>query len=125
MKRESRAGFTLVEVLTVIAIIAILAAIIAGLAGVVQKTAAKRKAKAELMQLESFITDYQAKYGHVPKDVVVLEEALVASHHPLTNLLDPWGMPFQYQASSPATFYLWSQGGSVVADPTQFIGNHP
>ena len=123
MKRASRSGFTLVEVLTVIAIIALLAALILGLAGNAQKTAARKKALSEITQLESFITDYQMKYGQVPTNSVKLKEALVAANHSLTNLTDPWGMQYEYQRSSAATFYLWSKGGSTNNDSSMYIGN--
>ncbi len=122
MKRTSRAGFTLVEVLTVIAIIALLAALILGLAGNAQKKAARSKAEAEVTQLQSFVTDYQMQYGQVPLDVARLSSALIAANHSLTNLLDPWGMPYRYERSSPATFYLWSQGGDA-ANRAVWIGN--
>ena len=125
MKRTRRTGFTLVEILTVIALIAILAAIVLGLAGSAQKMAARRKAAAEISQLENALTDYQRKYGAVPIDLATFSNELVASHHALTNLLDPWGMPYRYQASSPATFYLWSLGGDAAGVPAHMIGNHP
>ncbi len=123
MKRASRSGFTLVEVLTVIAIIALLAALILGLAGNAQKTAARRKAEAEVTQLESFVTDYQMKYGQVPQDAGALKTALEAEFHSLSNMLDPWGMDYGYTKSSQATFYLWSEGGSTNANRAMFIGN--
>lgn len=125
MKRANRAGFTLVEVLTVIAIIALLAALILGLAGNAQKKAARSKAEAEITQLESFITDYQMKYGQVPPLKADLTKALEAARHSLTNMLDPWGMPYEYEASSKVTFYLYSKGGSLVADRALYIGNAP
>ncbi len=124
MKRADRSGFTLVEVLTVIAIIALLAALILGLAGNAQKKAARSKAEAEIAQLESFVTDYQTRYGQVPQgDEVVLKKALVVGNHTLTNLLDPWGMTYEYESSSKVTFYLWSQGGDIAGDRTKWIGN--
>ena len=128
MKRSKRSGFTLVEVLTVIAIIAVLAALILGLAGNAQKTAARNKATAEITQLENFITDYQMKYGQVPTSVSALSNALKDASHSLTNLTDPWGMPYEYTNSSKVTFYLWSRGGSTNSDPTldnrdSYIGN--
>jgi hypothetical protein len=52
---------------------------------------------------------------------VKLKEALVAANHSLTNLMDPWGSNYNYQASSKVTFYLWSGGGS--ADRAVWIGN--
>lgn len=122
MKRTSQAGFTLVELLTVIAIIALLAALILGLAGNAQKSAARNKAEAEIEQLSVFITDYQMKYGQVPPSFASLSNALVESKHALTNLLDPWGMSYNYTNSSKATFYLWSCGGDT-ANKAIWIGN--
>ena len=126
MKRAMRSGFTLVELLTVIAIIALLAALILGLAGNAQKSAARNKAEAEIAQLESFITDYQMKYGQVPLTVAALSNALIEAKHSLTNLADPWGLQYAYSNSSKVTFYLWSYGGDLSTPPTNraiWIGN--
>lgn len=125
MKRTNQAGFTLVEVLTVIALIALLAALILGLAGNAQKTAARKKAAAEIAQLESFLTDYQMQYGQVPQSVAALSNALKEANHSLTNMMDPWGMAYVYSNSSKATFYLYSKGGSTNSDPSMYIGNAP
>lgn len=132
MKRASRSGFTLVEVLTVIAIIALLAALILGLAGNAQKKAARSKAESEIAQLESFVTDYQMKYGQVPTTNTTLAAALKAANHSLTNAADaaslptdPWGAVYKYQASSKATFYLWSEGGSTNKNTAVYIGTPP
>jgi len=131
MKKSKRAGFTLVELLTVIAIIALLAALILGLASNAQKKAARSRAEAEVGQLESFVTDYQMKYGQVPVDAAALAAALVAANHSLTNAsnaadmpMDPWGMTYLYEPSSRVTFYLWSQGGDLTGGtPALWIGN--
>lgn len=125
MKQAKRAGFTLVELLTVIAIIALLAALILGLAGNAQKSAARNKAEAEIEQLSVFITDYQMKYGQVPPSSLALSNALVEANHSLTNLLDPWGMAYSYSNSSKATFYLWSHGGDLkpFTNKAVWIGN--
>ena len=125
MKRAGRAGFTLVEVLTVIAIIALLAALILGLAGNAQKKAARTKAEAEITQLESFITDYRMKYGQVPPSIAALSNALKTANHSLTNLVDPWGMPYVYSNSSKVTFYLYSKGGDATGNRAMYIGNAP
>ena len=113
MKRTKQAGFTMVELLTVIAIIALLAALILGLAGNAQKSAARKKAEAEIEQLSVFITDYQMKYGQVPPTFSALSNALMESKHELSDLQDPWGMVYNYTNSSKATFYLWSYGGDL------------
>ena len=123
MKRAKRSGFTLVELLTVIAIIALLSALILGLANNAQKKAARSKAEAEISQLESFVTDYQMKYGQVPQgNEETLKQALAGASHSLSNLLDPWGMSYEYASSSKATFYLWSTAGDA-ANRAGYIGN--
>ena len=128
MKTNKRAGFTLVELLTVIAIIALLAALILGLAGNAQKKAARDRANAEITQLSSFVGDYLAQYGQVPQNLATLSNALKAANHSLTNLQDPWGMSYKYEASSKVTFYLWSLGGDLSATGTNramWIGSAP
>jgi general secretion pathway protein G len=120
MKRTKQSGFTLVEVLTVIAIIALLAALILGLAGNAQKTAARHKAEAEITQWESVLTQYQMKYGQVPKTLAAVTNEDFCT---ITNLTDPWGMPYEYTNSSQATFYLWSMGGSMDSNRSMYIGN--
>ena len=123
MKRMERSGFTLVEVLTVIAIIALLAALILGLAGNAQKKAARDKAEVEISQLGGFLTDYQMKYGRVPQSKDALKDALADANHSLSNLLDPWGVEYEYEPSSDVTFYLWSTGGSTNDNREMFIGD--
>ena len=125
MKRSNRGGFTLAEVMAVIAIIALLAALILGLADHAQKTAARKKATAEVTQLESVIAGYQVHYGNVPQTKDELSKALEDSKHPLAGLLDPWGNPYEYQASSLTTYYLWSTGGAAALDPATAIGHPP
>jgi prepilin-type N-terminal cleavage/methylation domain-containing protein len=126
MKQSRRTGFTLVEVLTVIAIIALLAALILGLAGNAQKKAARSKAEAEITQIGSAITDFQRKYGRVPATRDALRTELQTVNHSLTNMVDPWGMDYQYRTSSVVTFYLWSLGGDTSNPATNralWVGN--
>lgn len=112
MDKKRKAGFTLVEVLTVVVIIGLLAALILGLAGNAQKTAARRKAEAEINQLNSFVTDYRIQYGQVLADRNALKEVLAKDNHSLSNMVDPWGMEYEYERSSPQTFYLYSKAGN-------------
>ena len=127
MKRTEQAGFTLVELLTVIAIIALLAALILGLAGNAQRSAARNKAEAEFAQLESFITDYQMKYGQVPQSLAALSNALAEAQPPLVTLQDPWGEAYSYSNSSRVTFNLWSRGGDLTPFTNRaiWVGNPP
>ena len=132
MNKCRRAGFTLVEVLTVIAIIALLAALILGLASNAQRSAGRKKAEAEVAQIQSFVTDYQMQYGQVPKTPEALKLALVAANHSISNMVDPWGISYMYSnpPSSKVVFYVWSRGGSTETDPTKdnreaYIGNPP
>jgi len=127
-KRAGNRAFTLIEVLVVIAIIALLAALILGLANNAQKSAARSKAEAEVAQLQSFVTDYQMKYGQVPAHRGALMDALSAANHSLSSLKDPWGPQYFYFRSSPVTFYLWSRGGQTDLtpkddNPAMLIGN--
>jgi len=129
MKRARQNGFTLIEVLVVITIIALLAALILGLANNAQKSAARNKAEAEVMQLKSFVTDYQMEYGQVPgvadndEDGAILKDILDAENHDLSHMKDPWGVDYHYKKSSRVTFYLWSEGGSTNANREMYIGN--
>ena len=117
MKKTRRAGFTLVELLTVVAIIALLAALILGLASNAQSKAAESRAESEVSQLAGVVTDYQVKYGQVPANKEVLADFLTSINHSLTNEnratempLDPWGNHYEYERTSPVTFYLYSKG---------------
>jgi prepilin-type N-terminal cleavage/methylation domain-containing protein len=71
-------AFTLIELLVVIAIIAVLAALLFPAGAAIKKGATIKKAQAELLQVETAINSYKAKYGHFPPDNV---------SQPLSNLL--------------------------------------
>ena len=45
------------------------------------------------------------------------------ANHSLSNLLDPWGIEYEYEPSSDVTFYLWSTGGSTNDNREMFIGD--
>jgi len=65
--RPTRA-FTLIELLVVIAVIAILAALVIPVSGAVRAAGTKRRAMAELTEVETLIESYKEKLGHYPPD---------------------------------------------------------
>jgi prepilin-type N-terminal cleavage/methylation domain-containing protein len=64
--RRPRAGFTIVELLTVIAIIAILAAMLLPVLAAAKRHAQKVQARLEISQIVSAIEKYDSDYGRFP-----------------------------------------------------------
>ncbi len=61
-------AFTLIELLVVIAVIAILAALVIPVSGAVRSAGIKRRALAEMTEVETLIETYKEKLGHYPPD---------------------------------------------------------
>jgi general secretion pathway protein G len=125
---SSSRGFTLIELLAVIAIVALLAALILGLAGNAQRSSARKRAEAEINQLQSFVDSYRTQYGKVPgkpgDDETALSKALGDAKHSLSNLLDPWDNSYHYYAASKQTCYIWSTAGdNNGTNRVAWIGN--
>lgn len=109
-------AFTLIELLCVIAIIATLTAMVIGI-GIFAKTIAYRKrAQAQLQQIESAIVEYKIKNGGIPKNGGL---TIITNYLPIGFLysnslpLDPWGQPYQYTNIGDA--YILSSKGPDMA----------
>lgn len=63
---KNRAGFTLIEILTVIAIISILAAILVPVAGKARETALKRRALLEMNAIKMAVLEFQRDHKYMP-----------------------------------------------------------
>ena len=61
-------AFTLIELLVVIAVIAILAGLLFPVLGAVKRAQIKSLTRSQLQQLETAISSYQTKRGHLPPD---------------------------------------------------------
>ncbi len=61
-------AFTLIELLVVIAVIAILASLVIPVSGAVRAAGTKRRAMAEMTEVETLIESYKEKLGHYPPD---------------------------------------------------------
>ncbi len=70
MKRlhNSRAGFTLVELLTVVILIGFLAGMVAGTAPAVMRSVKSSAIRSEIQQLSMALEAYKAEYGEYPPD---------------------------------------------------------
>ena len=125
MKRTKRKekAFTLVELLVVILIISLIATIIAPR---IFKGLGKAKAdiaKAKMATIENQLGIFNIDCGRYPDDSEGLEALVVAPADVEENwkgpylkrseLLDPWGNPYEYQAEgerNPGSFDLISYG---------------
>ena len=67
MKRNSSAGFTLIEMLVVMAVIGVLAALVVAVSGLAQTTAAKKRAEGEIAAYVSACEMYKGDNGDYPR----------------------------------------------------------
>jgi prepilin-type N-terminal cleavage/methylation domain-containing protein len=105
--RRHRAGFTLVELLTVIAIIAILAAMLLPVLSRARVSAQKTKAKTEIQGLATAILKYDSDYGRFPISTNAQNQA---SQNAQANLDPDFTYGGTFQNSSGTTFPIQSPG---------------
>jgi general secretion pathway protein G len=143
MKIKRNAGFTLIEILVVMVIISILVGLIIGVAKYAATKAGTSRAQTEIASLENALETYKIENGSYPLSTTLrtdytsnsgsLYAALVSATKIYfnfkpnqiraistteTNIIDPFGMPYNYYCTLPpatvqknqATFDLWSYG---------------
>jgi len=135
--RRPIGAFTLIELLVVIAVVGVLAAITLSISSGARERAARARAQAELAVLATALERYRGDYGAYPEvsmDPVGLLRALHGNLPPAgaadtrrpfitlagltlgedeTQLVDPWGQPYLYQAYRSGVrigFQLYSAG---------------
>lgn len=97
MRRQSEAGFTLVELMVVIVIIGLLATIVVINVMPATDRAAATKARADVSTLEQGLEMYRLSNLRYPNAEEGLQ-ALVAGNHVRRLPQDPWGHPYRYAA---------------------------
>jgi general secretion pathway protein G len=148
----ARAGFTLLELLSVITIIALLAGIGIGAGRRAVDSGKIARAKTELGVLGTALESYKRSHGDFPRtdDGAQLLRALLGRRGPAANtvidgraliepdrftiagdiLLDPWGRAYvyAYKTTSPwsnAGFVLYSAGPDRRENPRLLAGGFP
>lgn len=91
-RRRPRAGFTLVEMLTVVTIIGVLAGLTVGAAVTAMTYVKKQRIKAEIAMLDMALKAYKEKFGDYPPDFS--DQNAVAAH---------WGSAFPNATEAPPT----------------------
>lgn len=111
------AGFTLIEVLLVVAILGILAAVVVGNFSQHGEKARIKATRASIAAISTQIDVYQLDTGRYPAS---LDNLLTSSGEPnwsgpylrggKDSLVDAWGTPFSYKASSETGYKVISAG---------------
>jgi len=124
MKRGNEA-FTLIELLCVILIIATLTAMVLGIGAFARTIAYRKRAQAQLQQIESALVEYKIKYGSIPKTggLTTITNYLPSGFLYSSNWpIDPWGQPYQYTNSGDA-YVLFSTGPDMTTGDADTAGD--
>ena len=107
LRRDTRSGFTLMEVMLVLVIIAAIAGIAVVNMGGVRTRAFTQTAKAEMNNLKGLISQYDLNVGSLPSTLESLYEQpsdladptkwIRVSRDPIKP--DPWNHPYEYKVN--------------------------
>ena len=142
-RTNRNSAFTLIEILVVMVIITMVAALVVGVSKYAMIKAGTSRAQAEIAAMENAIENFKNENGYYPlststrsdfnNNSASLYSALVSnkvyfpfkpnqlhviSATTITNIMDPFGNPYNYYCTRPpdpsqenqATFDLWSYG---------------
>lgn len=96
--KKVRRAFTLLEIMVVLIIIGILAAVVAPKVTAYLDDAKITSAKSEIGTLTTALNSYYSVNGEYPSSLRVIAEKYLdkAKFNDNKQLLDPWGVPYQY-----------------------------
>lgn len=105
-----KAGFTLMEILTVIGIAVFLLALTLGIAGYARFAAREGRALADMEKIAFVLQDYWLRNGSYPSTLVSVSNRL-PENFSFSNAvpLDPWGRNYYY-SNAPQSYLLKSFG---------------
>ena len=135
-RRNSRRGFTLMEMLLVLTIISLLVALAMMNLGDIAGTAKEKVAIADIAGLKEMLAAYQLESGNLPtteqslKALVTRPTVEPIPQHWRAMLekesIDPWGHPYGYRnpgKHNPDRYDVFSNGPDGQPDTADDIGN--
>ena len=81
LSKRNRAGFTMVEILSVIVIISILGGIVLGIASFATKKTDMAKARADMEKIKYALDEFRAEYGYYPMHYNGMANQYVGSYN--------------------------------------------
>ncbi len=101
-KLKRRRGLTLLEIVVVLVIIGVLVALVAPRVETYIRDAKITAAKAEVRTIVTSLNSYYNTQGQYPSDLYVIGKDYLdkAKINDNKQLLDPWGVPYNYKSDS-------------------------